>query len=99
VGISFRPARDLSHEDIWRLVSSLAQSAGGLDIADQFNIRVYNVSMPLGRGRVALTCEDVAKRSIVEINNPDNLCFSRSLVVAQTYSERGNIRTGELHEK
>jgi len=55
--------------------------------------------MPSGRGRVALTHGDVAKRSIVEINNSDNLCFPRALVVAQTYSERGNIRTGELYEK
>jgi len=55
--------------------------------------------MPSGRGRVALTRGDVAKRSIVEINNSDNLCFPRALVVAQTYNERGNICTGELHEK
>ncbi|KAL6254113.1 hypothetical protein P5V15_014733 [Pogonomyrmex californicus] len=41
-GLSFRPARDLTREDIWRLVSSVAQSAGGLDIARDFN--VFNVA-------------------------------------------------------
>ena len=98
-GLSFRPVRDLTHEDIWGLVSALAQSAGGLDIAEQFNIHIFNIAVPSGRGRIALTRENIAKRSIVEINNFDNLCFPRSLVVAQIYCERGNIREGELHDR
>ena len=65
-GLSFRPARDLTHEDIWQLVSVLAQSAGGLDIAENFTVRVFKVSVPAGRGRQSnrLTREDIAKRSI-----------------------------------
>ncbi|KAL6417099.1 hypothetical protein ACFW04_012980 [Cataglyphis niger] len=98
-GISFRPARDLTYEDIWRVVSSIAQSAGSLDIAVRFDIRVFNVSVSSGRGRVKLTREDVAKRSIITINNGDDLCFPRSLVVARVYCERGNLRMGKLHEK
>src|SRR5436190_16903635 len=99
-GLSFRPAHDLTHGDIWGLVSSVAQSAGGLDIAQEFNIRVFNVAVPSGRGRVKLTREDItAKRSILSINNTDNLCFPRSLVTARIYCERGNLRTGKLHEK
>jgi len=50
-GLSFRPARDLTHEDKWQLVSSLAQSAGGFDIAENFTVRVFKVSIPAGRGR------------------------------------------------
>jgi len=51
---------------IWQLVSSLAQSAGGFDIAENFTICVFKVSIPAGRGRESnrLTREDVAKRSI-----------------------------------
>ncbi|XP_070171517.1 uncharacterized protein [Polyergus mexicanus] len=98
-GLSFRLARDISYDDIWKLVSSVAQSAGGLDIAEHFNIRVFNITVPSGRGRVKLTNEDVVKRSIVTINNSDNLCFPRALVVARIYCERGNLRTGALHEK
>ncbi|KAL6416989.1 hypothetical protein ACFW04_013046 [Cataglyphis niger] len=98
-GISFRPARDLTYEDIWRVVSSVAQSAGCFDIAERFDIRVFNVSVPSGRGRAKLTREDVAKRSIITINNADDLCFPRSLVVARVYCERGNLRMGKLHEK
>jgi len=48
-GISFRPARDLTHEDIWNLVSALAQSAGGLDIAREFDIRVFKITPPGSR--------------------------------------------------
>jgi len=100
-GLSFRPARDLTPEDIWGLVSSVAQSAGGIDIAKNFIVRVFNVAAPAGRGGVSnrLTREDVAKRSILQINNTDNLCFPRSIVAARVYCERGNVRTGELNDK
>jgi len=50
-GLSFCPARDLTHEDKWQLVSSLAQSAGGFDIAENFTVRVFKVSIPAARGR------------------------------------------------
>jgi len=61
--LSFRPARDLTHKDIWQLVSSLAQSAGGFDIAENFTVRVFKISLPAGRGRQSnrLTREDVTK--------------------------------------
>ena len=54
----------------------------------------------MGRGRMSnqLTREDVAKRSILEIANEDNLCFPRSLVAAKVHCERGNLRTGPRHE-
>ncbi|KAL6265759.1 hypothetical protein P5V15_002570 [Pogonomyrmex californicus] len=74
-GLSFRPARDLTREGIWRLVSSVAQSSGGHDIAQNFNVRVFNVAAPRGRGRISnkLIREDVAKRSILTISNSDNV--------------------------
>ncbi|KYQ50576.1 hypothetical protein ALC60_10334 [Trachymyrmex zeteki] len=108
-GLSFRPARDLTHEDIWGLaghniwglVSSLMQSAGGIDIAENFTVRAFRVSLTAGRGRQSnrLTHEDVAKRSILKIVNSDNLCFPRSLVAARVHYERRQLRVGELHER
>ncbi|KYQ59560.1 hypothetical protein ALC60_01418, partial [Trachymyrmex zeteki] len=92
-GLSFRPSRDLTHEDIWGLVSSLAQSAGGIDIAENFTLRVFRVSLPTGRGSNRLTREDVAKHSILQIINSDNLCFPHSLV-ARVHYERGQLRVG-----
>ena len=80
--LSFRSARNLTHEDIWQLMSSLAQSAGGFDIAENFIIRVFKISVPIDRGRQSnrLTREDVAKRSILQINNTEFVfsLFARS---------------------
>ncbi|EFN86087.1 hypothetical protein EAI_07632 [Harpegnathos saltator] len=100
-GLSFRPARGLSHGDIWNLVSSLVQNAGGHDILEHFTVDVFSVALPSGQSAKAnkLTHEEVVKCSILIIINTDNLCFLRSLVVAMIYSERGNVRTGELHAK
>lgn len=82
------------------LVSSVAQSAGGIDIAQSFTVRVFNVAVPVGRGKSnKLTHEDVAKRSILQLVNSDNLYLPHSLVVACVHCERGNLRTGELHER
>ncbi|KYM81923.1 hypothetical protein ALC53_07615 [Atta colombica] len=91
-GLSFRPACDLTHEDIWQLVSSLAQSAGGFDIAENFTIHVFKVPANHGRQFNRLTCEDVAKRSILQINNTNNLCFPRLLVVACVNKEGNCVR-------
>lgn len=99
-GISFRPVRDLTYENIWGLVSALAQSSGGLDVAQSFNIRVFKITPPMGRGRNVNSARDlVAKRSILTISNSDNLCLPRALVSALVFNERGNLRTGGLHEK
>jgi len=46
-----RPVCDLISKDIWGLVSSIAQSARGIDIAENFDVRVFNIATPVGRGR------------------------------------------------
>ncbi|EGI60174.1 hypothetical protein G5I_11648 [Acromyrmex echinatior] len=83
-GLSLHPVRDFTSEDIWGLVSSVAQSVGRIDIAENFDVRIFNIAVPVGRGRKlnSLMHEDVAKRSILQLNNSDNLCFPRSLIVA-----------------
>jgi len=70
-GLLFRSARDLTPEDIWGLISSVAQSAGGNDIAKDCIVRVFNVATPAGlRGTSSrLTREDLAKRSILQLCN------------------------------
>ncbi|XP_072758832.1 uncharacterized protein [Anoplolepis gracilipes] len=98
-GISFRPFRDLTYENIWNFVSSLAQSCDGHDIALAFNIRVSKVTPPQGRGRNALTRDIIVKLLILTISNSDNLCLPRALVSAQIFNEHGNLRTRKLHEK
>jgi hypothetical protein len=88
--LSFRPVRNLTYEDIWKLVSSVAQSASGIDIAESFIIRVCRGTGGTRRGVESFN-EDVAKRSILEIGNSDNLCFPRSLVAARVHYKRSRI--------
>ena len=51
------------------------------NIAENFNVRVFNIAASASHGHKSnrLTHEDVAKRSILQLNN---LCFPRFLVVA-----------------
>jgi len=74
-GIYFRPARDLSYEARYLETREFVSTERRWSRYRQFIIRVYNISMPSGRGRVALT-RVVAKRSTVEINHSDNLAPS-----------------------
>lgn len=100
VWLSFRPARDYVFEDIWQLISSVAQSSESFDLNDECSIKTCIVKGVEGRGRrKGLTHESVAKRSILTISNNDNLCLPRSLAAALVYAERGEIRTGALHTK
>ncbi|EGI58787.1 hypothetical protein G5I_13122 [Acromyrmex echinatior] len=64
--LSFHLARDFTHENIWRLISSVTQSVDSLNTAQNFNVCVFNVTVSRGRGHAAnkLTREDVRKRSI-----------------------------------
>jgi len=75
----------------------MAQSAGGFDIAENFTVYVFKVSVPAGRGCQSnrLIRDDVAKRSILQINNIDN--FS-SFAHSGTRTSRA-WTTGELQEK
>lgn len=99
VWLSFRPARDYAFQDIWGLITSVAQSAGSLNIDDACTFKTCIVKGIEGSGRVRLDHESVAKKSILTIRNDDNLCLPRSLVAALAHAERGEIRTGELHSK
>ncbi|XP_025073179.1 ribosomal biogenesis protein LAS1L-like [Pogonomyrmex barbatus] len=87
-------------EEEEREQARVAQNAGGLDIAQNFNVFSMSTA-PRGRERVSnkLTREDVAKRSILTISNLDNLCFPCSLIITQIYHERGTLRAGELHKR
>lgn len=95
--LSFRPVRDCTFDDVWQLITSVAQSAASLNIIENFEIKTCIVKGVEGSGRKGLTHEDVAKKSILTIRNNDNLCLPRSLVTAKVYAERGEIRTGTLH--
>ena len=94
--ISSRRVSDLSAYDLRDKLESVAQSADNFEIDDILLVSCSTVSLPAGRGRVALTHESVFKRSILTIRNDDNLCLPRSLVVAYVHTIRGQIRSGTL---
>ena len=87
--VSFRRVSDLSVYDLWDKLASVAQSADNFEIDESLLVSCSFVSVPVGRGRVALTHESVFKRSILTIRNDDNLCLPRSLVAAYVHAIRG----------
>ena len=48
-------------------------------------LQVCCIEMPVGAGRCATKLNDVQKRSIIVINNNDNLCLPRALAVGMVY--------------
>lgn len=101
VWLSFRPAREYVPEDVWGLIRSVAQSAHEFRIEPgaECEMTTCVVRGVEGRGRKALTYEDITKRSILSIINADNLCLPRSLVTARVHAERGEIRSGEMERR
>ena len=87
--VSFRRVSDLSACDLWDKPESVAQSADNFEIDDTLLVSCSIVSVPVGRGRLALTHETAFKRPILTIRNDGNLCLPRSLVVAYVHTIRG----------
>ena len=48
-------------------------------------LQVWYIEMLVGAGRCATKLNDVQKRSIIVINNNDNLCLPRTLAVGMVY--------------
>ena len=85
-GLSFRPVANFNYADLWNLISSISQSNEILGIGEALVLQVCYVEMPVGAGGIKLN--DVKKRSIVVINNNDNLCLPRALAVGLVYVAR-----------
>ena len=97
--LSFRQAREISFDDVWGLFNSILQSAREFQIeSGMCEMSTCVVSGVEGSGRVALTHETISKKSILTINNTDNLCLPRSLVAARAHAERGDLRSGEFNK-
>jgi len=79
-------------------LSSVAQSRRN-QYCGKFRHTCFQYRGTYGRKSNHLTCEDIAKYLILQLNNSDNLCFPRSLVMVRVHCEHGNLRIGELHEK
>lgn len=87
--LSYREAYKITPETIFDLVSSVFQSNSiGLD-TDTFCLTITSVRRlaGLGRGRLynSFNEECLSRKGIITINNKDNLCLPRALVVAMAY--------------
>ena len=86
---------NLTPTTIMDAVQNVVQSEEGLCIDDEFTVELGVVRMEKGGGRRYITNiqqDRIAKRSIVAINNNDNLCLARSIAVciARRIAEESN---------
>lgn len=113
--IRFRPAEEISYDDVWNVISSVYQSnSTGLN-TDSFCLAITSVRMPTGRGKANTgrynTFEEECRkrRGIIVINNKDNMCLPRALVVTKAYVEKdpeqnkvrrdhGKLQTQRAHQ-
>ncbi|KAJ8913135.1 hypothetical protein NQ315_006053 [Exocentrus adspersus] len=99
--LKFRAARDVTYDDVWKVISDIYQSnSSGLN-TETFCLGgdlsedawgVTSVKLPAGRGRgrnYNSYNEECAKRKgIISINNKDNMCLPRALVVAIAFATK-----------
>ena len=88
IAFPFKPAQALTTERILSEVQRVVQSNQHFRLNDTVDVNVIHVSMPSGgKGRkrtdVSLEKHLEKKRSVVRIQNKDNLCMARALVVAK----------------
>ena len=56
-----------------------------MGIGEGLVLQVYYIEIPVGADRSCTKLNDVQKRSIIVINNNDNLCLPRALAVRMVY--------------
>ena len=82
----FRPVTDFSSESLWNLISSIAQSNKSFELEESFTVNVTTINVPRGKGRKkSESIDSVKKLSIVSINNEDDFCLLRAIVLRQVY--------------
>lgn len=84
--VGFRDVEKLTFDDVWNVISNIYQSnSTGLDTST-FCLGVTSIRMPIGKGRGkkynTFHEECRMRKGIIVINNTDNLCLPRGLVVA-----------------
>ena len=88
IAFPFKPAQALTTERILSEVQRVVQSNQHFRLNDTVDVNVIHVSMPLGgkgRKRTEMNLEKhlEKKRAVVRIQNTDDLCMARALVVAK----------------
>ena len=87
ISIPFCPLEELTTEKVLSQVEKVVQSNEEFRLNDTVNIDINRVEMPHGSGRLKRTTFNIReylkqKKSVICINNTDDLCLARALVVA-----------------
>ena len=87
ISIPFCPLEELTVEKVLSNVEKVVQSNEDFRLNDTVTINIIHVEMPRGSGgrkRMTLNIRDhlKKKKSIITINNKDNLCLARALAVS-----------------
>ena len=89
ISIPFLPLEKLTTEKVLSYVEKVVQSNEEFRLNDTVNIDIIHVEMPQGSGRsnVKRTTYDIVeylkkKQSVISINNKDDYCLARALVVS-----------------
>ncbi|XP_054272648.1 uncharacterized protein LOC128992928 [Macrosteles quadrilineatus] len=90
--VNFRPASEINEDVLWQIFGGIVQSnSETIKSTDTFKVECTRINLPVGSGRLGRvrpgmynTFEEEckARKGIVVINNKDNLCLPRALVVA-----------------
>ncbi|XP_031785061.1 uncharacterized protein LOC116417208 [Nasonia vitripennis] len=87
-GLSLRLVNNFFYNDLWNLISGLAQSNEDFQIDESFILTLTLVNIPNGgRGgsRKRMSVDSLSQRSVVSIRNNDNLCLPRALIVGEAF--------------
>ena len=96
-GLSLRPIRDFSVDNLVHLVSGITQSNESFKLDESFIVEATYVEVPTGKGRrKKQTIDTVKQRSFVSIANDDNLCLPRALVVGELLIKYSDNRSPEI---
>ncbi|KAG8233071.1 hypothetical protein J437_LFUL013071 [Ladona fulva] len=94
ISISFRRSDQMISDVVTSSIEKVIQSNGSLLTSAPISITVHHVAMPNGKGRCsgAIQSSNFAdfcrkKKSIIVINDSDNLCLARAIVVAKSQHE------------
>lgn len=104
--VAFRPATQVHGDLLWEIFGGIIQSnSQSIQSNDTFKIQCTRVNLPIGAGKVRPGLFDTfeeecsKRRGIVRIQNTDNLCLPRALVVAKAYAKKKDESTLALLRK
>ena len=87
IALPFCPLEELTTEKVLSHVEKVVQSNEEFRLNDTVNIDIIRVEMPRGSGKTKRTTLNIRdylgkKKSVITINNKDNSCLARALVVS-----------------